>query len=464
MEEMSCGVLELDAQSPEHLLLHVRDGDGREVTTTRQHIAEALPPTFARNRRLRDLTLNLAAAAPPPPAAPLAETDAVTAVAKTALLSALRHVAILLRANELSACALASMSETMAAAVDQLAPFVGLVRDRIDGRDVLRAAVADDHHEPDATPLVSVLVAGHNPRYLNAALQSVEKQTWPNIEIVVCDDNPGEAVADVVHRFAATSRCRVRYFKNETRLGVRSNYERCVRESSGRYIKFLNDDDLLDPPCIERMVRALERCPSAHLVTSHRRRIDERGSPLSDQLATVPITKTDIYVDGLSLINALLMLGLNFVGEPSTAMFRRSAVEGGDGERFYFLGEMGRGIVDMVMWTQLAMRGDVVFLADRLSSFRIHGEQQTATTNVSTLALTAIPALRDRWLAFDFFTRIPPNVLRVLPLADTTDGRDAQAARDWQLLPMSTFSPPNANAEVLRAQWLAKEHPFFAER
>jgi len=63
---MSCGVLELDAQSPEHLLLHVRDGDGREVTTTRQHIAEALPPTFARVRRLRDLTFNLAAAAPPP--------------------------------------------------------------------------------------------------------------------------------------------------------------------------------------------------------------------------------------------------------------------------------------------------------------------------------------------------------------------------------------------------------------
>jgi hypothetical protein len=212
------------------------------------------------------------------------------------------------------------------------------------------------------------------------------------------------------------------------------------------------------------MVRALERCPSAHLATSHRRRIDERGSPMSDQLATVPITKTDIYVDGLSLINALLMLGLNFVGEPSTAMFRRSAVEGGDGERFHFLGEMGRGIVDMVMWTQLALRGDVVFLADRLSSFRIHGEQQTATTNVSTLALTAIPALRDRWLAFDFFARIPPNVLRVLPLADTTEGHDAQAARDWQLLPLSTFSPPNANAEVLRAQWLAKEHPFFAAR
>ncbi len=462
---MSCGVLELDAQSPEHLLLRVRDGDGREVTTARQHIAEALPPSFARNRGLRDLTFNLAtAAAPPRPAAPLAETDAVTAVTNTALLSALRHVAILLRANDLSACALTSMSETVAAALDQLAPFVGLVRDRIDGRDVLRAAVADDVHEPDATPLVSVLVAGHNPRYLNAALQSVEKQTWPNIEIVVCDDNPGAAVADVVHRFAATSRCRVRYFKNETRLGVRRNYERCLRESSGRYIKFLNDDDVLDPPCIERMVRALERCPSAHLATSHRRRIDERGSPMSDQLATVPITKTDIYVDGLSLINALLMLGLNFVGEPSTAMFRRSAVEGGDGERFQFLGEMGRGIVDMVMWTQLALRGDVVFLADRLSSFRIHGEQQTATTNVSTLALTAIPALRDRWLAFDFFTRIPPNVLRVLPLADTADGRDTQAQRDWQLLPLSTFSPPNANAEALRAQWLAKEHPFFAER
>ena len=484
MEKMSRGVLEWDAQSPEHLLLRALDGNGHDVTLSRQHLAEPLPPSLARGQTLLDLTLvlnldaaalgamNAALAAPTAPAVEPAEPSAANAIVQTTVLSALRQVALLLRANDLRVCDVAPMSDALRVAVDHFAPFVGLVRESTDGRDVLRAAVADDVRAPDAdadagadvAALVSVLIAGHNPRYLNAALQSVEKQSWPNIEIIVCDDNPGAAVADVVHRFAAASRCNVRYFKNETRLGVRRNYERCVRESSGRYVKFLNDDDLLDPPCIERMVRALERCPSAHLVTSHRRRIDERGSPLSDQLATVPITKTDIYVDGLSLINALLMLGLNFVGEPSTAMFRRSAVASESAEMFHFLGVMGRGIVDMVMWTQLAMRGDVVFLADRLSSFRIHGEQQTATTNVSTLALTAIPALRDRWLAFDFFTRVPPNVLRVMPLDALTDSDAARAASNWQLLPLATFSPPNANAEALRAQWLAKEHPFFAPR
>ncbi|MEQ1597373.1 MAG: glycosyltransferase [Casimicrobium sp.] len=478
---MSRGVLEWDAQSPEYLLLRARDGNGHDVTLSREHLAEPLSPSLARGHSLLDLTLvlnldadalgamNAALAAPMAPAVEPAEPSAANAIVQTTVLSALRQVALLLRANDLRMCDVAPMSEALRVAVDHFAPFVGLVRESTGGGDVLRAAAADDDRAPDAdagadvAALVSVLIAGHNPRYLNAALQSVEKQTWPNIEIIVCDDNPGAAVADLVHRFAAASRCSVRYFKNETRLGVRRNYERCLRESSGRYVKFLNDDDLLDPPCIERMVRALERCPSAHLVTSHRRRIDERGSPLSDQLATVPITKTDIYVDGLSLINALLMLGLNFVGEPSTAMFRRSAVTGESAEMFHFLGVMGRGIVDMVMWTQLAMRGDVVFLADRLSSFRIHSEQQTATTNVSTLALTAIPALRDRWLAFDFFTRVPPNVLRVMPL-DATDGLDAQVTRDWQLLALATFSPPNANAEALRAQWLAKEHPFFAPR
>ena len=82
-----------------------------------------------RNRRLRDLTLNLAAAAPPP-----AAFETVGDRHRNTALSALRHRDSA-SWNDLSACALASMNETMAAAVDQLAPFVGLVRDQLTGGD-----------------------------------------------------------------------------------------------------------------------------------------------------------------------------------------------------------------------------------------------------------------------------------------------------------------------------------------
>jgi hypothetical protein len=75
----------------------------------------------------------------------------------------------------------------------------------------------------------------------------------------------------------------------------------------------LYDDDLLDATCIKRRVTALKRFPSAHLATSHRRRIDERGHPLSDQPTTMPISRDDLRIDGISLINALLMLGHDFV-------------------------------------------------------------------------------------------------------------------------------------------------------
>jgi glycosyltransferase involved in cell wall biosynthesis len=309
--------------------------------------------------------------------------------------------------------------------------------------------------------LVSVLVAAYNPRYLRAALDSVTQQTWRSIEIVLCDDCPSDAVKRVVDEFVAQSIAEVRYFKNSEHFGVRRTYERCFELARGEFCKFLNDDDLLDPTCVERMVAALRRFPSAHLATSHRRRVDERGFPLSDQPATTPITRDDRYIDGLSLVNALLMLGLNFVGEPSTALFRTSVARVGDENLLHFLDSFGRGVADLVLWTKLAMRGDCVFIADRLSSFRIHAEQQTQASDVSKRALTAIPELRERWQSTKLHERYPPNVLRTWPYASNALDH---AATYWQPLMLSLFTKPSETADQMIDDWLARRHPFFAAK
>ena len=104
----------------------------------------------------------------------------------------------------------------------------------------------------------SVLIAAYNARYLRGALESVAKQTYRNISIIVRDDNRTEAVCDVINAFKAQRGLPIDYERNAEQLGVRRNYERCFADADGEYIKFLNDDDLLDPPCIERLVAALE--------------------------------------------------------------------------------------------------------------------------------------------------------------------------------------------------------------
>ena len=314
-------------------------------------------------------------------------------------------------------------------------------------------------------PRVSVLIAAYNPRYLRAALNSVAAQSFRDVEIIICDDCRSDAVTAIVQSFTAQCALPVRYAHNETQLGVRRNYERCFESARGKYIKFLNDDDLLDVPCIERLVCALDCNPGAHLASSHRRRIDALGSPLRDVPATLPFVVTDCLIEGKSLINALLLLGLNFVGEPSTALFRRSAIAP-DEPLFEFLGAPGRGVSDFVLWCKLALKGDVAFLTDRLSSFRIHGEQRQAITEIRNLAAHAIPIMRERWLALDHYLSLPPNVLRVASLVSPADTGSmvmpAPSEPPWQLTTVPVFTPTGAKPQQLVDEWRARRHPFFS--
>ncbi len=378
----------------------------------------------------------------------------------TQRLALLRTVSIALHGNGIEQCKFACDDDEAQEAVEALAPHLGLKFSRADC--TLAVSLETTDAVANTTPLVSIVIAAYNPRYLAAALASVAQQTWKHWELVVCDDHRGDAVRTIVEAFAQRSSQEVRYFKNETALGVRRNYERCFREARGKYVKYLNDDDLLDATCIERLARALERSPTAHLATSHRRRIDERGNPLRDQPATTPVFPDDVYIDGLSLINALLLLGLNFVGEPSTTLIRRVAAAHEGEEIISFLDMPGRGLADMTIWLRLALRGDCVFLADRLSSFRIHNEQQTIASTVTQFALTTIPEFRERWLRYTFHERIPGNLLRTIAYykAPSTETRNTSS---WQFSPIPLFTPPGVNLQQQLADWLAKQHPFFQQ-
>jgi glycosyltransferase involved in cell wall biosynthesis len=440
-------------------VLEFENGERASAPPVHTHIAEPLTPD-----RLRFL--------------PTSEIELVISshADATARLSLLRAAAIALHCSNIAHCKLENESEATQGELVTLASHVGLAFSPSDNRLVRlqgspsaapnaapsAAPNAAPNAAPSATPLVSIVIAAYNPRYLAAALASVAQQTWQHWELVVCDDHRGDAVRTIVEAFAHRSPQPVRYFKNDTALGVRGNYERCFLEARGEYVKYLNDDDLLDAHCIERLTLALQRSPAAHLATSHRRRIDARGFPLRDQPATMPVFRNSVYIDGLSLVNALLLLGLNFIGEPSTTLIRRAAAAREGESLISFLDRPGRGLADTTMWLRLALRGDCVFLADRLSSFRIHDEQQTAATTVSQFALTTIPELRKEWLRFAFYERIPGNLLRTIDY-DEPQPLDARPGSSWQLSPIPLFTAPHANVQQLLADWLAKRNPFFAQ-
>jgi hypothetical protein len=279
-------------------------------------------------------------------------------------------------------------------------------------------------------PLVSIAIPAWNPRYFPIALDSALAQTYRHVEIVVCDDSADGAIEAAVAARAAHAP--IRYLRNATRLRPRGNFTRCLEESRGEFLKFLCDDDVLAPTCVERLLDAFRAAPDVTLATSRRVLIDADGRALAPLPATWPIVDDDALIAGTTLANAVLMAGLNTIGEPSTALFRRDDLACRAPDYFAFRGCAGHGIIDLVMWTSLLMKGNAVYLHDAQSSFRFHAGQRQHDPARRERNVASIRELQAAWLALEVHERQAPDQL--LAKRFPPDGGD------WQPRPVRGLS------------------------
>jgi hypothetical protein len=225
-------------------------------------------------------------------------------------------------------------------------------------------------------PLVSVLIPAYHDRFFAEALASARAQDYPALEIVVRDDSPGEAIERAVRQAADA---RVRYVRNERRLGFHGNFTACFGDARGEYVKFLNDDDRLHPRCVAVLAGVLRVNPSVSLATSRRFAIDAAGRRLQDVEVTMPLSHVSALVPGAELANFVLMNMLNLIGEPSTVLFRRADVVPEAGGLFRWGGEDYHCLADLGLWLRLLARGAAFYCAEALSEFRMHDGQEQET-------------------------------------------------------------------------------------
>jgi len=266
---------------------------------------------------------------------------------------------------------------------------------RLAGRESAREVdLIVDLEKPRRTegerPLVSVLVPLYRTTYLRQAVASVLEQTYDNFELVLCDDGPRGGAEPVLQSFAAHPRFdRIRYVPNAERQGDARNYVACFKKARGAYIKFLNDDDTLAPRCLEVMVACLRAHSDVTLVTSHRQVIDHEDRVQPDEIYTERPLGRSAIVGARSALARMLGCRLNFIGEPSTAMFRRADMEPFAPNFWSFAGTNFNGNGDVSMWMNLLAQGDLLYLTESLSQFRKHPTQTSHDGAVIRLAKIA---------------------------------------------------------------------------
>lgn len=237
-------------------------------------------------------------------------------------------------------------------------------------------------------PLVSILIPTYNrPKYFELALKSALEQTYENIEIVIGDDSTNNLTESLVKDKYLPYYNNIRYIRNKTNLGQFDNDLKLMELSRGEYINFLMDDDLFHPEKIEKMMDYFinDKEGEIVLVTSHRTLINETGDPYKDGGVTQKVFKEDTIMDGIEFGNILLKFNFNFIGEPTTVLFRKKDLTEPFGT---FAGRKYGCIVDSATWLTLLSKGKGVYISDTLSFFRIHGNQQLQTEKMKILGAT----------------------------------------------------------------------------
>ena len=234
----------------------------------------------------------------------------------------------------------------------------------------------DNKNNETEYPLVSILIPTYNrPHYFELALGSALQQTYPNLEILIGDDSTNEETAHLVQRKYLQKHSNITYLKNPHTLGQFNNSLMLFEKAKGKYINFLMDDDLFYPEKIQKMIAYFQTDHNEEItiVTSFRKLINSKGRYLPDDPINQKITETDRVFSGLEIGNQILKKCINYIGEPTTPLFRKKDLTEPFGtldNRIYNCN------VDLASWILLLSKGNLAYISEPLSCFRIHSGQQ----------------------------------------------------------------------------------------
>jgi glycosyltransferase involved in cell wall biosynthesis len=214
-------------------------------------------------------------------------------------------------------------------------------------------------------------------KYLSSCLESLRAQSYSDFEIIICDDSSTDGTLEILKRFAKTlPNCRL--YQNPTRLGLVGNWNRCVELAQGEWIKFLFQDDVLEPECLASFAERLN--PSQPLIFCRRRflfagKVDNGIRQHYHNLPSIEQLFPDqTFIQPEALLETILtQTQQNFLGEPTACLLHRSVFE-----RFGSFNAELVQFCDFEYWIRIGIHCGIAYIPKTLATFRIHPESTSA--------------------------------------------------------------------------------------
>ncbi|MBI1911387.1 MAG: glycosyltransferase family 2 protein [Deltaproteobacteria bacterium] len=129
-------------------------------------------------------------------------------------------------------------------------------------------------------PVLSIGFPVYNGgRFTALALESILAQKFGDFEIIISDNASTDETREVCESFAAKDR-RIIYRRNHTNLGAAKNFNTVYYLSSGKYFKWMANDDIYDPDWVLECLNVLKKDSSVVLCHTKTKRIDENGDTI----------------------------------------------------------------------------------------------------------------------------------------------------------------------------------------
>lgn len=114
-------------------------------------------------------------------------------------------------------------------------------------------------------PLITVATVTYNSgKFLEDTLQSILSSSYGNFELIIADDNSQDNSWEIIEDFRRYDK-RIKAFGQKRNIGEYANRNFCVEKAIGKYIVFVDGDDLIYPHGLGIMVEMMEKHPEAAL-------------------------------------------------------------------------------------------------------------------------------------------------------------------------------------------------------
>lgn len=206
-------------------------------------------------------------------------------------------------------------------------------------------------------PLISIIMNCYNgSKYLPQALDSVYQQTFKDYEIIFWDNQSTDNSGEIALRYGEP----LRYFRGEEFLPLGAARNAAIEKASGKYIAFLDCDDIWLPEKLEKQVELLDSNKELGLVYSDTYVIDKNGNLIkSTYFRSIKPFSGNVFKE--------LFLS-NFIPILTVVVRRETLGKVGGFDPKYVIAE------DYDLWLRIAEHYPIDFIEQPLAKYRFHGE------------------------------------------------------------------------------------------